>query len=130
MRCLVNHARKQTSAAQVSSNRPLERAAGHKASDVMRCGLSHTACGRPPDAYARRFGYVGGSYQWGETLAAEPGKDGSARQVMKAWLGSSGHRATILRSSFDDLGIGLKRGNFAGRSNVAVWTLNLGCHGC
>jgi uncharacterized protein YkwD len=131
MRCLINHARAHTGAQSLGSSRSLERAAGQKSGDVMRCGFSHTACGRPADLYPRRFGYTAaGSWAWGENLAVGRGKRGSARKVLKAWLHSPPHREAMLRGSFDDAGIGLRRGRFSGHRDVAVWVLELGCHGC
>jgi uncharacterized protein YkwD len=130
MQCLINYARKQAAAGGVGSDRSLERAAGRKAGDVMDCGFSHTACGNPADLYAHRYGYTNGNWSWGENLAWGKGGHGSARSVLKSWLNSPPHRATMLRGSFDDLGLGLRRGKFGGRSNVAVWVLQLGCHGC
>jgi uncharacterized protein YkwD len=131
MRCLINYARSNSGAGSLGSSKSLERAAGQKSGDVMRCGFSHTACGRPADLYARRYGYTSGSsWGWGENLAVGRGKRGSARKVLKAWLHSPPHREAMLRGSFDDAGIGLKRGRFGGHRNTAVWVLELGCHGC
>jgi uncharacterized protein YkwD len=130
MRCLINFARDRAGAGELGAHRALERAAGRKAGDVKRCGLSHTACGHPADLYADRFGYTSGSFQWGENLAWERGKHGSARSILKAWLSSPPHRETMLRGSFDDLGLGLRRGGFAGHDNAAVWVLELGCRAC
>ena len=77
----------------------------------MHCGFSHTACGRPADLYARRYGYASASsWAWGENLAVGRGKRGSARKVLKAWLHSPPHRDAMLRGSFDDAGIGLQAG--------------------
>ena len=131
MRCLINYARTHIGAGGVASSKSLERAAGEKSGDVMRCGFSHTACGKPADLYPRRYGYTeAGGWQWGENLAFGRGKRGTARKILKAWLNSPPHRETMLRGSFDDAGIGLRKGGFSGRRNVAVWVLELGCHGC
>jgi uncharacterized protein YkwD len=126
MRCLINAARDQLGAGGVDSNDALERAAGHKAGDVMRCGFSHTACGNPADLYAHRFGYTSASsWQWGENLASGHDERGTARHVFQAWLGSPPHREAMLRGSFEDLGVGLRRSG-----DNAVWVLQLGCRGC
>ena len=131
MRCLINYARNHTGSGGLGSSKSLERAAGEKAGDVMRCGFSHTACGNPADLYARRYGYTeGSSWQWGENLAWGRGDRGSAREIMGAWLNSPPHREAMLRGSFDDAGIGLRHGSFNGHRNAAVWALELGCHGC
>jgi uncharacterized protein YkwD len=130
MRCLLNYARQHAGAGGLNSDRSLERAAGRKAGDVMKCGFSHTACGRPADAYAHDFGYTRGSWAWGENIAWGDGEEGTARAVLKAWLNDPPHRDTMLRGSFEDLGLGLRRGRFEGHENAAVWVLELGCHGC
>ena len=131
LRCLINYARAHAGAGSVSSSRSLEQAAGQKSGDVMRCGFSHTACGKPADLYPHRYGYTSASsWQWGENLAWGRGKRGAPRKILKAWLHSPPHRETMLRGSFDDVGIGLRRGGFSGHHNVAVWALELGCHSC
>ena len=129
MRCLINYARDHSGTHGVGSSKALERAAGVKAGDVMQCGFSHTACGRPADLYARRYGYTSGSsWRWGENLAWGRGKNGTAREILKAWLNSPPHRATMLDGSFNDAGIGLKQGGFNGHRNASVWVLEVGCH--
>ena len=131
MRCLLNYARSHVGAGSLGISKSLERAAGRKSGDVMQCGFSHTACGRPADLYARRYGYASASsWAWGENLAVGRGQRGSARKVLKAWLHSPPHRDAMLLGSFDDAGIGLKRGRFGGHRNMAIWVLELGCHGC
>ena len=129
MRCLINYARDHSGAHAVGSSKALEKAAGVKAGDVIQCGFSHTACGRPADLYARRYGYTSASsWRWGENLAWGHGKRGSAREILKAWLNSAPHRATMLEGSYKDAGVGLRQGGFNGHSNVSVWVLEIGCH--
>lgn len=126
MHCLVQHARSQAWVGSVSSQRALERAAGRKAGDVVHCGFSHTACGKPADHYVHQFGYSSGnSWQWGENLAWGNGPTGTARSVLKAWLQSEPHRQTLLSGVYEHVGLGLKRSG--GRS---YWVLQLGCRGC
>ncbi len=128
LRCLINHVR----SGSTKSNDALERAAGRKVGDVFDCGFSHTACGRSFDTYAKRYGYTSGTSSWrlGENLAWGKRKQGSARQVLQAWLHSPPHRETLLNGSYEHIGIGLKRGRFNGSSQSAVWVLEIGCRGC
>ena len=130
LRCLIDYVREDAGEGDLDSEDSLERAAGRKSGDVMQCGFSHTACGHPADLYPRRFGYMTGSFQWGENLAWGAGEDGSAREVVKAWLDSPAHRETLLSGSFEHVGIGLRRGRFSGRDDAAVWVLQAGCRGC
>jgi uncharacterized protein YkwD len=125
MRCLINYARDHSGAGNLEAHRKLERASGRKVGDVVKCGFSHTACGNPADLYARRFGYISGSFQFGENLAQGRGKRGSARNILQAWLNSPPHRATMLRGSFDDLGLGLRH-----HGKMGVWVMQVGCRGC
>ena len=128
LRCLIDYARSSGS----KSYGALERAAGRKVGDVFDCGFSHTACGKPFDAYPKRFGYTSGTSGWklGENLAWGKGDRGSAREILKAWLDSPPHRETLLSGAFEHIGIGLKRGRFGGNSKAAVWVLQIGCRGC
>jgi uncharacterized protein YkwD len=127
MRCLVNYARSQVGAGGLNSSRALERAAGRKSRDVAACGFSHTACGNAPDLYVHRYGYTSGTsgWQWGENLAYGKGKRSTPRAIVQAWLGSSPHRGTMLSSTFNDMGTGMRE-----RNGVAYWALELGCRGC
>ena len=126
MRCLINRVRERAGVRGLQSNRSLERAAGGKVGDVVRCGLSHTACGEAADAWARRTGYIdGGSFKWGENLARGKGGRGTAKSVLRAWMGSPPHRETLLTGAFEHLGLGLKT-----EGKNAVWVLQLGCRGC
>ncbi|MFL5870211.1 MAG: CAP domain-containing protein, partial [Solirubrobacterales bacterium] len=114
MLCLINYAREHAHSGHLKPNHALERAAGRKAGDVMRCGFSHEACGRPGDFYAHQFGYTSSSsWAWGENLAWGRGKGGTARSILKQWLNSPPHRETMLRGAFEDVGIGLRTGHFS-----------------
>ena len=132
LRCLIAHARERAGVQRLGSNSSLERSAGRKAGDVMRCGFAHTACGNSADKWAHEYGYSSGTSSWrfGENLAWGRGKRGSARNVLEAWFRSSPHRATLFTGSFEHLGIGLRRGGFAGHRNASVWVLQVGCRGC
>lgn len=132
MLCMVRYARRQAGLHGIGSNHQLERAAGRKARDVLACGLSHTACGVPADHWAQRYGYISSnrSWRWGENLGWGKGDGGTAREILQGWLNSPPHRAALLDSQFDDLGVGMRRGNFGGVSNAAVWVIEFGCRGC
>ena len=122
-RCLVDRVRAASGVRKLSTNRALQRAAGHKAGDLARCGFSHNACGRPADAWAKHFGYDSGNWRWGENLAT--GSRMSARDAIRSWLSSAPHRATLLGGSFEHVGVGLERSG-----GSYYWVLEVGCHGC
>jgi uncharacterized protein YkwD len=127
LKCLINYARSQAGVGGLNSSRALERAAGRKSRDVAACGFSHTACGNAADRYVHQFGYSSGTsgWQWGENLAYGKGKRSTPRAILQAWLGSGPHRATMLSSTFNDIGIGMRE-----RGRVAFWALEVGCRGC
>jgi uncharacterized protein YkwD len=64
--------------------------------------FSHTGPdGSQPRDRAERSGYRGSS--WGENIAMG---QRTAEEVMQSWMGSTGHRANILRREYQDIGIG------------------------
>ena len=123
-RCVIDHVRASAGVGRLSTNRALQRAAGHKAQDLARCGFTHDACGRPPDAWAKHFGYDSGDWSWGENLATGPRRM-TARRAVKSWLSSAPHRETLLQRSYEHIGVGFKRDG-----GSAFWVLEVGCHGC
>lgn len=125
LRCLVDYARVHSGAGRVSSNPALERAAGRKAEDLASCGFTHTACGRPADAWPKHFGYLSGPHaRWGENLATSSRRM-TARKAVKGWLGSSAHRGTLLAGGYEHLGSAMRRSG-----GNAYWVLQMGCRGC
>ena len=105
--CLFNKGR---SAKNVKSVGNLKQAAQWHASVMaqQRC-LSHQCPGEPNlQQRVARSGYLRGAsgYELGEIVLAQP-DNVSPRQIVKMWMGSSGHRAVIRKSSFDHVGVGL-----------------------
>jgi uncharacterized protein YkwD len=50
----------------------------------------------------------------GETIAWGVGADGSGDAIVRMWLGSPAHRATMLRRGFRYVGVGVATGPFSG----------------
>jgi uncharacterized protein YkwD len=61
------------------------------------------------------------SMLWGENIAV--GYD-QAAQVMNAWLKSPGHCANVMDASYEDVGVGLAKGKYKGKT-ATYWTLDL-----
>lgn len=119
--CLVNVARSQANKARLATPPKLHKAAALKGHVVVSCGqLSHTPCGAAPTASLRRAGY---RYSWfGENLWLGTWGHFTPRQVVESWLNSPGHRANILRSSFEHFGVARVRANGVfGEPSTAVW---------
>jgi len=128
MRCMSGYARERRGLAPLRRSRPLDRAARHKAADIVRCGeFSHEACGRPFTYWVERFGYTrGGCWSAGENIAWGTGSLGSVRQIFVAWIHSPEHRRNILAPEFDDLGVALRSGVLEGHPGARVWVQDFG----
>jgi uncharacterized protein YkwD len=110
--CLFN---KKRSARNVKRDGSLEKAAqGHSSVMAAKNCYSHQCPGEPNlrDRIART-GYMRGSsnYGLGEVIMIANAR-ASARQIVGAWMNSSGHASNIKNSGWEHTGIGLsiKRG--------------------
>lgn len=129
MICMVNYARKKKGLKRYRPHRQLTWAAGRKARDILRCGFSHTACGRRFDFWIRKSNYLGpGGWQTGENIAWGGGRLGNVRAIFVAWMKSPGHRKAILSRNFKDLGTGVIKGKFEGTPGARIWVLHFGSH--
>lgn len=95
---LANAERHDAGVAPLANHPALAKAARRRAIDMAASGsLSHDGW----STIIRLFGYLGGLL--GENIAYGYG---SPAAVVSGWMGSSGHRANILRSGFRDSGVG------------------------
>jgi uncharacterized protein YkwD len=116
---LVNVERSRAGCGPVSADAALRRAAqGHSDDMAARDYFSHTS----PDgvtfaARIRAAGYDGGAIA--ENIAAgQP----TAREVMRSWMASPGHRTNILDCAYRDIGVGYATGGTYG----TYWTQTFG----
>lgn len=121
VRCLINEER---SARSLKFNRSLNKAAQKHSRRMyeQKC-FSHQCPGEPSTAdRARNAGYMKGasSYRVGEVIALNR-DTASPRQVVRQWKNSSGHRAEILSSAYEHIGVGM----VAARGK-AFYTVTLG----
>jgi uncharacterized protein YkwD len=120
MRCLINFARRGRGLGTLDGAAVLDRAAGRKSADILRCdSFSHEACDRPFTYWMQRFGYDGCAE--GENIAWGSGRLGSVRAIFRAWMHSAGHRENIL-GPYEQIGIGLRVGTLEGTTGAHVWT--------
>jgi uncharacterized protein YkwD len=61
---------------------------------------------------------------FGENLAWVAGRRAGARNIVRMWLASPGHRATLLRPGWTRVGIGARVGHFLGLPDTTVVTAN------
>ncbi len=59
---------------------------------------------------------------FGENLAWGTGRYAGARNVVRMWMNSPGHRANLLRPGWTRIGIGARVGNFLGYPGATVIT--------
>ena len=113
----INQARARHGARPLRVSSPLQRAARSHASAMLRTGnFTHG------DWYQRlrRHGVRGRTV--GETIAWGVGTDGTADAIVRMWLESPPHRATLLRRSFRYVGVGVASGLFGGFSGARIAT--------
>jgi uncharacterized protein YkwD len=127
MRCLTNQARLRAHRGRLHRSRKLDRSAGMKSVDIVRCdSFSHYACGRDFTYWIERVGFLSrGCWRAGENLAWGTGSYGTPGSIIRAWLRSPGHRRNILSPDFEQFGVGLDGGLVDGR-RARVWTQHFG----
>ena len=83
-----------------------------------------SANGEPSDARLKRFGYTplpNRAWAVGENI----GRGYSTSEMMAAWKRSSGHNANILSTKFREVGIGVRVGDWNGRTQP-LYTVDFG----
>jgi uncharacterized protein YkwD len=68
----------------------------------------------------RRHGVRGRTL--GENIAWGVGTDGTAAAIVRMWLGSPSHRATLLNRGFRYVGVGVATGSFSGFGGASIAT--------
>ena len=60
----------------------------------------------------RRAGYLSGAHRWllGENIGFGKGPQASPLGMVRAWMGSTGHRANVLAPQFREVGLGIVPG--------------------
>ena len=124
--CLINAERRSHGRGGLDGdNRLHEAARKHSSKMADRNRLSHQLSGEASLAERlRRVGYlVSGLTRWayGENIAYGDGTRGTPREIVRAWMNSSGHRANILSGLFRDVGAG-----FAKRGDRGYYTADFG----
>jgi uncharacterized protein YkwD len=121
VRCLINDARHSRS---LKLKRSLNKAAQKHSRRMFeqRC-FSHQCPGEPSTATRiRKAGYMRGasSYRIGEVIALNSDR-ATPRQVVRQWKNSPGHRAQIMSSGYEHIGVGV-----VAKKGRAYYTVTLG----
>jgi uncharacterized protein YkwD len=124
--CLTAQARRRAHRVALRGADALRRSAALKVGSIERCGsFSHTPCGSRMTAPMRRTGYARGCFAVGENLAwVSVGM--TPRQVVRAWLRSSEHRANLLDARFRDTGVASRVVTLADAGRVELWVQHFG----
>ena len=129
MLCMTDYAREHDGLGALADAADLDRSAGKKSGDIIRCdSFSHEACGRRFTYWMQRSGYLAARcWRAGENIAWGTGSYGSVRSIFVAWLHSPEHRANLL-GRYSSIGIALRIGNLQGHRGAHVWTQDFGSH--
>jgi len=122
---LINNERVSVGAGPLSINGNLHTAAQLHSQDMIdQDYFSHTSLdGRTYIDRINDAGYSGYT-ALGENIAYHSGQ-ADAQQVFDMWMGSSGHRANMLNSNFNELGLGVVTGQYTSFT-ASMYTLDLG----
>lgn len=110
----TNFQRTQNGLAALKTNQELNTAAAAKVDDMFRGQyFAHVSPeGRDASYFSGKAGYE--AITIGENLALGNFKDD--KDLVEAWMDSPGHRANILHSGFQEIGVAVKRGTFEGKT--------------
>jgi uncharacterized protein YkwD len=132
VRCLVNKRRADRGLRRLKHKRKVTNAAiAHTRRMRAADCFAHTCPGESPLAgRLSRSDYLPCNCSWsvGETIAYGKGRRrGSPKAIVKAWMKSPSHRATLLTKSFQHVGIGVRRGSpYKSKSSYGTYTLDVG----
>jgi uncharacterized protein YkwD len=130
--CLINEARAKRGLGRLGSASTLVRAAAAHSRDMAANDFfSHDSpAGSTPKQRIAGSGYLSGASSWaiGETIAWGSGGLASPSAIVRSWLRSPGHRAILLDSHYDDVGIGIALGS-PGGGGGATFTGDFGRRG-
>jgi|SRR5215211_521320 len=130
--CVLNGERTRRHLDPLLLNRRLSAAArGHSRAMVEERFFSHNSLdGSSFVDRIRRSGYLEGARGWsvGENIAYGSGRLSTPRAIARAWMNSPGHRANILSTSYESIGIGIAAGTPTG-DDGGTYTTDFGRRG-
>jgi uncharacterized protein YkwD len=130
--CLINKERDKRGLKDFDHNKKLQEASQNH-SDFMqrRHCFSHQCPGEASlTGRLQKVGWLTGglsAWAYGENIAWGSGGNGTPEKIVKSWMNSSGHRANILSSRFDEIGVGYTKGTISSKkANGAIMTTDFG----
>lgn len=124
VKCQIN---KKRTAGNLDRHTRLQKAAQRHSRKMAKKGcFSHQCSGEPPlGERVGRTGYFSGasSYAYAETIA-RTGRNARPYDVVRMWMNSSSHRAILMSSTYEHIGVGVSL-----RGGSAYWTAVVGRRG-
>ena len=130
--CLINKQRDQAGLKPLDRDKKLQKAAQRHNEKMTGSGCFDHQCGGEADLGARleNVGYLAGSItQWavGENIAWGMKSQGTPKAIVDMWMHSAGHRANILSTTFDEIGVGFSTGTPGSKSSPGgIYTTDFG----
>lgn len=133
--CLVNAERRKRGIKSLRWNRRLRKASAWMTRDMLSHGyFAHDRADGPSfNRRILRFGFAANAdgYTLGENIAYASAPIATAREMVKMWMGSPGHRANILRRGFREQGMAARfspgaGGAYEGAGPVVVFVNQFG----
>lgn len=128
--CLINEKRAKHGKGRVRLRSTLSRAARNHSKRMQRSNCFAHVCPGEASLVGRyqRANYLPCRCSWGagENIAWGPGRKGTPRRIVKAWMRSPSHRSNIL-GSFEHIGVGVRWGSPRHRgAHAGTYTLDFG----
>ena len=132
IRCFLNRERGQRGVGKLERDRRLQKAAQRHTELMLKqdC-FSHQCPGESTlESRLRSAAYLIGSllrWSFGENIAYGTDHYGTPKAIVRAWMNSPGHKANILNSSFEHLGVGFVHGTPGSpRADGGTYTTDFG----
>jgi uncharacterized protein YkwD len=130
--CLLNAERRKVGEHALDGDKKLQKAAQHHTDHMVGSNCFDHVCPGEADLGQRLeiVDYLtGGLTRWiyGENIAWGSGKLGAPKEIVNSWMNSPPHRAILLTSSFEDVGIGVRAGTPSdGGDSGGIYTADFG----
>ena len=128
--CLINRERSKRGMRGFDIHKAQNRAANDHNKAMIKKECFDHQCPGERDLVGRveAAGYLPCKCSWSvaENIAWGKGGTSSPREIVNAWMNSSGHRANILNGKFEDIGIAVHDGAPGAGGGTATYTTDFG----
>lgn len=128
--CLLNKQRANRGIRTLKEKATLRKAAKRHTRRMLKKRCYSHLCPGEADLVARigATSYLPCGCAWGvgENIAYGFGRRSSPKAIVKTWMNSAPHRASILNRSFEHVGVGIRRGAPLGGGPASTYTTTFG----